>query len=157
MVQIRGEVKNRSGGRRGGAKDIMEKHPRWPEFICSFTGWPGLEPGTLTLDNCQPLPLSALSGISCLAIEPPGLFENDSSYENLMRRRGNRRFYCGMALAGKRSQIVVVGQQEKPAVEHRLEVYAQVKLRDKLCVETGDIVLVEIYNKETWPDLCSGT
>ena len=116
----------------------MEQVPAWTEFIESVTGWERVEHGTLTLDHVQPLPLPTLGSIVCLGIEPEGLFdEYDPSYGQLMRRRGTRLFYGAIARAGDLEHVAAVSQQENPALDHRLEVYSSVRLRDTLQIDSG--------------------
>ena len=146
-LRICGIVKDRSGGKTSNAASvIMQRHPKWPAFICSIATWHRVEPGTLTLDNCSPLPQVALNEVTPLALEPPPetLFGNDPSYVRLMRKRGQRRFYCGVAKSESASYPVVISQQAVPACDHRLEVYAEARLRDVLKVTTGDRVCVEV-------------
>jgi len=136
----------------------MEKHPEWPRHIISFTGWSRVEAGTLTLDECDPLPPQTLTNVTSLAEDPDPetLFDRDPRYVDLMRRRGIRRYYGGIARYGDRSYSVIVSQQDSPAVGHRLEVYADVKLRDELRIKTGDVALVEVYHKDDWQRLRQG-
>jgi len=136
-ARFQGQLIDRSRGRPGlgarSSRELMEQVPTWAEFIESVTGWERVEHGTLTLDHVQPLPLPTLGRIVCLGIEPEGLFdEYDPSYGQLMRRRGTQLFYGAIARAGDLEHVAAVSQQENPALDHRLEVYSSVRLRDTL-------------------------
>lgn len=151
-VTICGRVVDRSGGLQpNSASRIMDQHPKWKDFVQSIEGWNTIEPGTLTLDNCTPLPNATLDSIECLATEPKPeeYFEGDPQYVALMRRRGERRYYRGLARSKSRSHPVLVSQQRNPACNHRLEVYSDSKLRDILKVETRDYVWVDIDSDQT--------
>ena len=105
------------------------------------------------MDHCEPMPLKALANVISLAADPDPekLFGSDPAYVDLMRRiRKTRRYYGGIAIAGERSYRVIVSQQDHPACDHRLEVYADQSLREKLNVKTNDAVSVDIYNKDDW-------
>ncbi len=154
-ARFQGQLIDRSRGRPGlgapSSRELMEKVPAWTEFIASVTGWERVEHGTLTLDHVKPLPLPTLGSIVCLGIEPEGLFdEYDPSYGNLMRRRGTRRFYGAIARAHDLESVAVVSQQENPALDHRLEIYSSVRLRDALQIESGAAVEVAVYHRDDW-------
>lgn len=151
MLTIKGTVINRSGGREFySASQVMNRHPKWKEFIRSISGWDKVEDGTLTLDECSPLPNVALDQHVFLAKEPPPehFFEGDQKYIDTMKERGGRRFYRGTAKSAHMSCAVLVSQQKRPACEHRLEVYAKCKLREVLNAETGDSIWVEIDSNQ---------
>ena len=110
----------------------MGKVAAWPDFIRSITRWDRVEPGTLTLDNVQPLPGPALRSVDSLGVEPNDIF-NDccAQYADFLRqRRGERRFYGAIARAGSCSHVAAISQQITPTKEDRLEVYSDAKLRD---------------------------
>ena len=154
-ARFQGQLIDRSRGRPGlgapSSRELMEKVPAWTEFIESVTGWERVEHGTLTLDHVQPLPLPTLGSIVCLDIEPEGLFdEYNPSYGQLMRRRGTRRFYGAVARGGDLEHVAAVSQQENPALDHRLEVYSTVRLRDALQIDSGAPVEVAVYHRDDW-------
>ena len=131
---------NRSGGvGLYSASNVMRNHPQWTEFVRGIAGWTQVEPGTLTLDECVPLPLVALRGVSELAEEPPAetFFAEDARYLQIMRQRGTRRFYRAVARSGSASYAILISQQDLPAVPHRLELYADNKLRRVLALDTA--------------------
>jgi len=134
------------------ASMVMKDHPKWVEYIKSITGWSKVEFGTLTVNDCKPLPLGALKNESNLGTEPDPktFFGSDPYYVNLMRLRKTRRWYGGIAISGEQRYQVCVSQQDAPAVIHRLEVYADEKLRDKLNLKTNDPVSVDVYNADDW-------
>ena len=158
-TQFEGMLIDRSAGRYGlgapSSKELMEKVPEWPAFIRSITGWQRVEPGTLTLDCVKPLPLPTLENVVCLGTEPEDLFMGYSpKYARLLReKRGPRRFYGAFAHTGQRTHVAAVSQQATPAVEHRLEVYSDEKLRDLLQVRTMDVVYVDVFHKDDWFEL----
>ena len=150
-IIICGTVKNRSGGHGTySASVVMQTHSKWTQFIRSIENWDKVEHGTLTLDECVPLPNAALDSLPALRIEPSPdkLFGSDPTYVRLMKRRGERRFYRGIARAKFLSYAVLVSQQREPACEHRLEVYANDKLRAVLGVKEGDQVCVEMDSNQ---------
>ncbi len=101
--------------------------------------------------DVQPLPLPTLGSIVCLGIEPEGLFdEYNPSYGRLIRRRGARRFYGAVARGGDLEHAAAVSQQENPALDHRLEVYSTVRLRDALQIDSGATVEVAVYHRDDW-------
>ena len=77
-IQFEGVVIDRSRGGRGlpapSSKELMERVPAWPEFICRITGWDRVEPGTLTVDCVSPLPGPSLREIKALGTEPEDIF-----------------------------------------------------------------------------------
>ncbi|MCH7777711.1 MAG: hypothetical protein IH878_14420 [Gemmatimonadetes bacterium] len=154
-ARFQGQLIDRSRGRPGlgapSSRELMEQVPAWTEFIKAVTGWERVEHGTLTLDHVQPLPLPTLGSIVCLGIEPEGLFDEYSpSYGRLMRHRGTRRFYGAIARAGDLEHIAAVSQQENPALDHRLEVYSSVRLRDTLQIDSGAEIEVAVYHRDDW-------
>lgn len=130
---------------------VMEQHPERGEFIKSFAGWERVEPGTLTLDNSEPLPLSVLEDVKPLAVEPDALLRDLSANDaRIAAKRGAPSYYGGVACANDRSRLVVLSQQPRPAVGHRLEIIADVRLREELQVQDGDNVRVGIFNRLDW-------
>ena len=156
VVTFKGRLIDRSKGKPGltapSAKDLMEKVPAWPDFIRSITRWDRVEPGTLTLDNVQPLPGPALGSVESLGVEPHDIFNDyDARYAAFLRqRRGERRFYGAIARAGGRSHVAAISQQVTPAKEDRLEVYSDARLRDVLQIATCNAVEVDVFNKADW-------
>lgn len=141
-------------GRGTGAKRIMEAHPERAEFIRRLTGWERVEAGTLTLDHAVPLPLPALSGASPLGVEPDGLLLNlNASDAKIAELRGPPKYYGGVASSRIFSCRVVLSQQPRPAVQHRLEILSEIFLRNVLQVKTGDLIHVEVFNSEDWDAL----
>ena len=145
-LAICGTVTNRSGGHQhNSASQVMNRNPKWAEFVRSIENWDRVELGTLTLDGCSPLPNAALDHHAAIATEPsPDTLFDDPTYIRLMVKRGERRFYRGIAKSLKSSCRVLVSQQRNPACNHRLEIYASRKLRTALDVMDGDRVCVEI-------------
>lgn len=141
-------------GQGTGAKRVMEEHPERGEFIKGFTGWNRVQAGTLTLDHADPLPVAALEGVTPMAQEPPDLLENPSDFDaGIAAQRGPPTYYAAVLAAQGQRQRVLLSQQPRPAVEHRLEVIAEDYLRTTLGLETGDSVELEVYEASTWPDL----
>ena len=156
VVTFQGTLIDRSKGKLGlpapSSKELMENVPAWPEFIRSITRWDRVEPGTLTLDNVQPLPCPALGSVDRLGVEPNDIFNDyDAKYAALLRQcRGARRFYGAIARAGGRSHVAAISQQVTPAKEDRLEVYSDARLRDVLQIATSNVVEVYVFNKADW-------
>ena len=156
VVTFQGTLIDRSKGKLGlpapSSKELMENVPAWPEFIRSITRWDRVEPGTLTLDNVQPLPCPALGSVDRLGVEPNDIFNDyDAKYAALLRqRRGARRFYGAIARAGGRSHVAAISQQVTPAKEDRLVVYSAARLRDVLQIATSNVVEVYVFNKADW-------
>lgn len=155
-IIFNGKIIDRSKGKlvHGSAKsskELMEVFPAWTNFILSFTGWSQVEPGTLTLEDVRSMPLPRLSAVTPLGIEPADLFRTyRRDYYNLLQRRGERRFFGAVIRANKKDHVAVASQQKRPASNSRLEVYSDVRLRDALCVRTGDEVSVEIIEADLW-------
>lgn len=153
---LSGEVIDRSRGQPGlrapSSREIMETFLPWPEFIMSFTGWSRVEPGTLTLESCEPLPGPTLESVPELSAEPPNLLDGfGPNYGQFLRnQRGLRRYYGVVTRANNRTAVAVVSQQERPASPSRLEVYSDVCLRDTLVLSTDDTVQVEVFDAEVW-------
>lgn len=148
-VEFEATLITRGGGI--GAKRIMEQHLERGNFINSFTRWERVEPGTLTLDNSEPLPLSVLQEVKPLAIEPDDLLHDLSTNDaRTAAKRGAPSYYGGVACANGRSRLVVLSQQPRPAVERRLEIIADVRLREEFQVRDGDNVRVCIFNRLDW-------
>ena len=157
-IQFHGVVIDRSCGRHGlrppSSKELMEKVPAWPEFICRITGWDRVEPGTLTLDCVSPLPGPSLREIEALGgPEPEDLFLTFTpEYVRFLKnKRGERRFFGAKVINGEQWQIAAVSQQDWPACKHRLELYASVNLRKNLGLRTEDQVVVEVFHRAEWP------
>lgn len=156
VVTIRGKLIDRSGGQYGrpapGSREIMETFAGWPDFIMTFTGWSRVEPGTLTLDCCDPHPGPPLEQTAELATEPPDLLDGfKPSYGQFLRgQRGLRRYYGAVARVDGLEASAIVSQQERPAKADRLEVYSNVRLRDALNLATGDEVQVDIFHADAW-------
>ena len=65
MLVICGKVFDRSGGHeRYSASQVMARHPKWTEFIRSIENWDKVEFGTLTVDDCTPLPNVVLDSLN---------------------------------------------------------------------------------------------
>jgi hypothetical protein len=129
----------------------MDAHPERTEFIRRLTGWQRVEAGTVTLDHAVPLPLPALSGVSPLGVEPDGLLLNlNASDAKIAELRGPPKYYGGIAFSRNISCRVVLSQQPRPAVQHRLEILSDVFLRSALQVKTGGLIYVEVFNSEDW-------
>jgi hypothetical protein len=134
-------------GRGTGAKRIMNAHPERGEFIRRLTGWERVEPGTLTLDHAIPLPLPAIKDLSPLGEESNDLLVKLSASDaRIAGMRGPPKYYGAAASAGGHCVRVVLSQQPRPAVEHRLEIVGDVFLRDVLQVETGDTISIQVYD-----------
>ena len=144
-------------GRGSGARRFMLEHPEVGEFIRVFTGWSHVEPGSLTCDGTRPLPLGVLGEVRELAEVPVGLIRSASPRDEMIAAlRGPTKYYGGIIEVGSRRQRIIVGQQPRPAVEHRLEVLAESRLRSALSdsvdeLESGSTVRVEIYHDTDWP------
>ncbi len=130
----------------------METFAPWPEFIMGFTGWSRVEPGTLTLERCEPAPGPALENVPELSVEPPDLLDGfKPDYAQFLRdKRGLRRYYGAVVRAGNQDAVAVVSQQERPASSSRLEIYSDVCLRDALVLSTGDTVQVDVFAAGAW-------
>jgi hypothetical protein len=105
----------------------------------------------------NPLPLPALSDLRQLGEEPHDLLNLSAPDARIAQMRGPPKYYGGVASAKGVCLRVVLSQQPRPAVEHRLEIIGDVFLRDALQVENGDAIHVEIYNADDWPLLCVAT
>jgi len=158
VVRLAGVLITRSGGcaEKRSAKCLMEKNPSIGEFIKSITGWDEVFCGTLTLDCSTPRPIGALlSG----AIKPLGtmpketLNYNDPQDAARARQRGAPVYYGCIAHSARASRRVVLSQQPYPAVPHRLEIVADVRLREALSVADSDKLLVDIYHGDDWRKL----
>lgn len=152
VVEFEATLITRGGGT--GAKRLMEQNPERGDYIRSVTGWRHVEPGTLTLDRAHPLPVPALVDVVPLAVEPEDLLQHleprDAHIANL---RGAPTYYGGVARARNHERKVILSQQPRPAVEHRLEIIADVRLRDTLSVANGDKVTLAVYNAPDWREL----
>lgn len=152
LVAFKGTLIDR--GRGTGAKRIMDAHPKRGEFIRRLTGWEQVEAGTLTLDHAVPLPLPALRDVSPLGEEPDDLLLNlNVSDAQIAKKRGSPKYYGAVASARSGRRRVVLSQQPRPAVGHRLEIIGDVFLRTALQVVTGDIIHIEIFNADDWRQL----
>lgn len=141
-------------GKGTGAKRFMEENPEIGEFIRSLTGWVKVIPGSLTLDHAKPLPGIALRNVSPLGEQPEGLLPSLRREDaEIALMRGPPKYYAAFISAAGRCRRVVLSQQPRPACEHRLEIVADVFLRDALQIETGDRVQVDIYNATDWQEL----
>ena len=87
-----------------------------------------------------------------LGTEPDDLFNKaEPEYaEFLRRRRGQRRYYGGLACSAKGSHVAIVSFQDTPPSPHWLDVYSNVKLRDALDLQTDDQVTIEIFHAADW-------
>ena len=158
VVTFQGTLIDRSKGKPGlpapSSKELMENVPAWPDFIRSITRWDRVEPGTLTLDNVQPIPGPALGSVDSLGVEPNDMFNDyDAQYADFLRQcRGERRFYGAIARVGDRSCGAAISQQVTPAKEDVLEVYSDARLRDVLKIAPSDVVevYVDVFNKADW-------
>jgi hypothetical protein len=149
VVIFKGTLIDRGRGR--GAKRIMEAHPERGEFIRLLTGWQRVEPGTLTIDNAVPFPLPALKDVSPLGEEPNQLLRNLNAQDaRISAMRGPPKYYGAQASAHGYSRRVVLSQQPRPAVAHRLEIIGDVFLRNALHVESGDTIHIEVFNADDW-------
>jgi hypothetical protein len=130
------------------------RDPKRGEFIRRLTGWEQVEPGTLTLDHAVPLPLPALRDVSPLGEESDDLLLNlNASDAQIATKRGSPKYYGAVASARSGRRRVVLSQQPRPAVGHRLEIIGDVFLRTALQVVTGDIIHIEIFNADDWRQL----
>jgi hypothetical protein len=138
-------------GKGTGAKRIMVSHPERREFIRRLTGWERVEPGTLTLDHADPLPLQALRDVTPLGEEPDDLLAGlNTSDARIAALRGPPKYYGAVASVRNNRRRVVLSQQPRPAVKHRLEIIGDVFLRDALQVKTGTPIHIEVFNSEDW-------
>ena len=143
----------RGGGT--GAKRIMEAHPEIGEFIKTFTGWNRVEAGTLTLNHANPLPLPVLASVRELAEQPPDLVKNPNLNDaRIMQLCGPPKYYAALATS-KSGKIhrVVLSQQPRPAARHRLEVIADIYLRDALAVIDNDAITLAIFHCDEWESI----
>jgi hypothetical protein len=132
----------------------MDEHPEREAFILTFTPWQRVESGSLTLDNAEPLPLPALKDVCPLALEPEDLLTGMSRQDaRISAMRGAPAYYGGIIRAGERSHPVLLSQQPRPAVQHRLEILADVHLRTELQVTDGDVLAVDVYGAADWRDI----
>lgn len=158
-IQFLGLVIDRSRGRHGlpapSSKELMEKVPAWPKYICEITGWDCVELGTLTLKEVRPLPRSKLADVTALGIEPEGLFDefNPGYACFLKRERGARRYFGARVFGGERWRIAAVSFQDRPAREDVLEVYSPRHLRTDLGLRTRDRVKIEVFGRSEWLEL----
>ena len=157
--RLTGQLIDRSKGEYGlrapSSKELMETVPEWPAYIRSITGWARVEPGTLTLVHTKPLPGPGLANVEALGSEPSDLFDNirPDYGEFLRKRRGQRRYYGGLACSATKSHVAIVSFQDAPPSPDWLDVYSNEKLRDVLNLQTGDFVTVEIFNATDWTDV----
>ena len=130
----------------------METVPEWPAYIRSITGWPRVEPGTLTLADVDPLPGTVFGKVEPLGAKPDNLFDQSKpEYADFLRRvRGQRRYYGGLACSIKGSHVAIVSFQDMPPSPHWLDVYSNVKLRDALDLQTDDQVTIKIFHAADW-------
>jgi hypothetical protein len=68
-------------------------------------------------------------------------------------KRGPPKYYGAVASAHRGRHRVLLSQQPRPAVEHRLEIIGDVSLRTALQVVTGDTIHIEIFNADDWRQL----
>lgn len=148
-LRIKAVLITRGGGK--GAKRFMLEYPERERFIMEFTKWPRVEPGTLTCDNALPLPQEAVRKFNPIAKEPEDLYGNLSPHDvNRLEARGMPSYYTGIAYSALISYPVILSQQPRPAVTHRLEILADVRLRDELKVQDGDQVELELFDPTEW-------
>ena len=151
-VIFAGTLRTHGGGT--GAKRVMDENPERATFIKDITGWDRVEHGTLTLDNTDPLPDAALARVACLGMEPPDLMPHLSARDReIAKMRGVPSYYGGVAFTGPVARLVVVSQQPRPAVKHRLEVMADVRLRRFLALRDEEKVRVTIFKSDHWHQL----
>jgi len=144
-IEFEATLITRGGGT--GARRVMLENPERAEFIKSFTGWDHVEAGTLTLDDANPLPLPALTEVVPLDTEPNDLFTYRTPRDaDIARDRGAPTYYGGVAFAGAHRHLVILSQQPRPAVPRRLEIMADVCLRNYLAVQDGHGVRVLIFH-----------
>jgi|SRR6185437_6914789 len=149
LVVCKGTLIDR--GRGTGAKRIMDEHPERGEFIRRLTEWKQVESGTLTLDHVSPLPLLVLRDVPPLGEEPNDLLVNSTpSDARIASMRGPPKYFGAVASTRNRRRSVLLSQQPRPAVAHRLEIIGDVSLRIALQVMTGDTIHVEIFNPDEW-------
>lgn len=152
VVTFEAVLITRGGG--SGAKRVMLENPEISELIKSFTGWNQVKAGTLTLDHASPLPLSVLAKVRHLAKAPSNLLVNPKTGDaQIWKRRGSPKYYAGIVYARSKHRRVILSQQPRPAVAHRLEVLADVCLRDVLSVRDGDRLNLAIFHEEDWEKL----
>jgi hypothetical protein len=143
-------------GKGTGAKRIMSAHPERGEFIRRLTGWERVEPGTLTLNDAVPLPLPALGNVSPLGEESNDLLLNLSASDaRIAGMRGPPKYYGAVASTRSDYRRVVLSQQPRPAVEHRLEIIGDVFLRNALQIKTGDTIHIEVFNADDWRQMAT--
>jgi hypothetical protein len=89
--------------------------------------------------------------VSQLGEEPDALLRNlVPSDAQIARMRGPPKYYGAVATTRSNCRRVVLSQQPRPAVEHRLEIIANVFLRNALRVETGNTIYIEVFNADDW-------
>jgi hypothetical protein len=144
-VKLRNSVASASERRRNppGEAEVLALNPQRAKLICSLTGWPRLEPGTLNLIVSKEA-FDALVGFIPLWVEEGETITYPPRFAHIPKQRGPYLYFRAKAKAGDRSEDVLVRRPSHP-ISTTIELYAPVKLMESLAVDDADQVTVEMH------------
>jgi hypothetical protein len=124
-----------------GETEVLAMNPHRGEHICSITGWPRLESGSLNLVAPKEA-FDALMRVTPLWIEVGATIKYPSRFATIPKERGPYLYFLAKATVDKKCEQVLLRRPTNP-ISSTVELYAPVKLTEALCVTDGDRVTVE--------------
>ncbi len=145
--KFKGAISSRPPGGPPHEAEILEFNPNRKERILAATGWDDLYPGSLNLEVneetvqqlllYEPLIKEPWESVSY----PPG------RGEHIPQKRGGYLYYKATLTCsgGEITEDVLVRRAQNP-LPKRLEIFAPKKLRDKMNLKDGELVVCRIVN-----------
>jgi hypothetical protein len=127
-----------------GETEVLAMNPHRAIRICSLTGWPRLEAGSLNLVVPQE-PFDALARLTPLWVEDGASIVYPARFADIPKKRGPYLYFRGCAKVGDRCEDVLVRRPRNP-ISNTIELYAPVNLMQSLAVADTEQVTVEVPN-----------
>jgi len=146
MLQFAGIVETRSSASQSGGPpgeaEVLALNPHRQEAILKLTGWKELYPGTLNLGTGEET-LQRLLLCETVWREDASQVKYPDHYAHIPRQRIGYLYYSGKVAKGGKSLPVLIRRACNP-LKNRLEIFSNIRLREQLQLEDGDIVTCEI-------------
>ena len=142
---VKGRVVSRSSKGRGGLpseSELLELNPQREEKILKATGWKRVEPGTLNLrvdDN----DVNRLLEVKETFFEPPDEVYYPT-HQYIPEERGGYNYYFATAKSEGKTQGVLVRRGKDNPLPGRLELFAEINLREHFRLKDDDEISLRI-------------
>jgi len=145
--EFQGSVSSRSSKRPDqgppGEAEIQRLNPQREKLLCGSTGWTRLEPGSLNVEADEEALQTILDTRASDIFEPAESICYPPKYTHIPKlRQGYRYFHCKVVRDAVECTALV--RRAKNPLKRRVELFANLNLRDLLGVNDGDKLTIRL-------------